>query len=238
MNNVQIDAHGNYNSRSVQTDECQAAADKWTTPAEAPPPPPPPNPDPGPGGCIDNCDGGIENAAGAGSDPLLINLSGPYKLSGLDDPVVFDINAIGQARTTGWTARSSDAAFLALDRNGNGRIDDSSELLGNATPLVGGGRAHNGFEALAQYDLNGDGVIDSSDAIWNNLLLWVDANHNGVTDAGELRSIRASSITAIETRHHWTGRHDQFGNRFGFEGQLHEGNRTKSFYDIFFITAN
>ncbi|MEA2337413.1 MAG: hypothetical protein QOE82_1420, partial [Thermoanaerobaculia bacterium] len=71
----------------------------------APPPQPPPNPDPGPGGCIDNCDGGVQNTTGAGSEPLLINLSGPYKLSGLNDPVTFDINATGHAQTIGWTAR-------------------------------------------------------------------------------------------------------------------------------------
>jgi hypothetical protein len=107
-----------------------------------PPPPPPPDPDPSPGGgCIDNCDGGTQNATGAGSEPLLINFSGPYKLSDLDDPVVFDINATGQAKTIGWTARGSDEAFLAFDRNGNGQIDDGSELFGNATPLTQGGRA-------------------------------------------------------------------------------------------------
>ncbi|MEA2336444.1 MAG: hypothetical protein QOE82_451, partial [Thermoanaerobaculia bacterium] len=80
--------------------------------------------------------------------------------------------------------------------------------------------------------------VDASDPVWNSLLLWVDANHNGVSDASELRSIRDSSITSIETGYHWTGRRDQSGNRFGFEGQLHEGHRTKSFYDIFFVAAN
>jgi hypothetical protein len=203
-----------------------------------PPPPPPPDPDPSPGGgCIDNCDGGTQNATGAGSEPLLINFSGPYKLSGLDDPVVFDINATAQAKTIGWTARGSDEAFLAFDRNGNGQIDDGSELFGNATLLTQGGRAQNGFEALAQYDTNGDGVINASDPIWSALLLWVDANHNGVSDPSELRRISGSTITAIETGYHWSGRRDQFGNRFGFEGQLHEGKRSKAFYDVFFVTA-
>lgn len=199
------------------------------------PPPPPPVPDPGPGGCIDNCEGGTFDETGVGSDPLVINLQGPYKLVGLDDPVSFDIDAAGRAITIGWTARDAGVAFLALDRNGNGRIDDGSELFGNATPLSQGGRASNGFESLAQYDANKDGIVDASDPVWASLLLWVDANHNGISEPSELSLLASSSITAIETQHHWTGRRDRSGNRFGYEGHLHLGNRTQTFYDVFFV---
>jgi hypothetical protein len=203
-----------------------------------PPPPPPPVPDPGPGGCVNNCDDGTFSTTGAGSEPLVINLSGPYRLSGLDDPVSFDIRANGHPLTIGWTARDVDVAFLALDRNGNGRVDDGSELFGNATPLDHGGRATNGFAALAQYDANGDGVVDAADPVWSRLLLWVDSNHNGVSEPGELRTIADSPITAVEFQYHWTGRRDQSGNRFGYEGHLHEGKRVQSFYDVFFVTAS
>jgi len=65
--------------------------------------------------------------------------------------------------------------------------------------------------------------------------LWVDANHNGISEPSELTPLAGSSITAIETQHHWTGRRDPSGNRFGFEGHLHEGHRTKTLYDIFFV---
>jgi hypothetical protein len=206
---------------------------------QGPPPPPPPPPDPGPGGGCANCgdDGGTESSSGAGSEPLVINLSGPYKLSGLDDPVSFDIRADGHPLTIGWTARGEDVAFLVLDRNGNGRIDDGSELFGNATPLNQGGRAPNGFVALAQYDANGDGLADAADPVWSQLLLWVDSNHNGVSEPGELRAIAGSPITAVEFQYHWTGRRDQSGNWFGYEGHLHEGKRVRSFYDVFFVTA-
>jgi len=152
--------------------------------------------------------------------------------------VNFDINAVGHTQQIGWTARDADVAFLALDRNRNGRIDDGTELFGNATPLRRGGRASNGFIGLAQYDLNGDGVIDSADPIWNDLLLWIDANHNGITDPGELRHITASAITGIDLDYHWTGRRDQSGNHFGFEGSLHEGKAVRPFYDVFFVTAH
>ena len=160
-----------------------------------------PAPPPGGGGTGD----GTFDTSGGGSDPLVISFNGSYDLSGLDDPVSFDINATGHAQTIGWTARYADVAFLALDRNRNGRVDDGSELFGNATLLGQGVRARNGFEALAQYDLNGDGVIDVSDPVWDRLLLWVDANHNGQSEPHELRRMTASPITAITLQHHWAG---------------------------------
>lgn len=198
------------------------------------PPIPPP---PGSGGTPTGGGDDTFNASGAGSDPIVIPLHGQYTLSGLNDPVAFDINAIGHPQTIGWTARAADVAFLALDRNGNGVIDDGTELFGNVTPLPGGGRAANGFDGLAQYDTNGDGVIDASDPVWNDLLLWVDENHDGISEPGELRHITDSTITAIELDHHWTGRRDQSGNHFGFEGHLHEGRQVRTFYDVFFVTA-
>jgi len=216
------------NSISGGPQEGTWTSDTKCAPASAAPPDPPtPTPDPT-AGSLD---------AGA-YDPIVINLSGPYKLSGADDPVSFITNALGHPVTIGWTARNTDIAFLALDRNGDGQINNGWELFGNTTPLRQGGRASNGFEALAEYDANGDGVIDAADPVWNNLLLWVDANHDGASEPGELRRVADSSITAIEIQHHWTGRRDQSGNRFGYEGHLHEGKRVQSFYDVFFVRAS
>jgi hypothetical protein len=65
--------------------------------------------------------------------------------------------------------------------------------------------------------------------------LWVDANHNGVSEPWELTHIADSSITEIEVQRHWTGRLDQSGNHFGYEGQLREGRRMQTFYDVFFV---
>jgi len=207
----------------------------YCAPPHPPPPPPPTVPDPGPGGCIANCDSGTFDTNQAGTDPVLLKLgNGPWRLSGLDAPVLFDITNTGRLDTIGWTAADSDIAFLSLDRNGNGRIDDGGELFGNSTLVADGSRARNGFEALAGFDENGDGLIDENDPIWSRLLLWTDRSHDGVSQPGELQSIAASSITSIDLDHHWTGRRDASGNAFGFEGHIKEGHRTQAFYDVFF----
>lgn len=170
------------------------------------------------------------------AEPLLINVGiGGYELSGMNEPVEFDINADGRRDRIGWTRRGSSLAFLAFDRNGDGVINDGAELFGDATPSIHGGTAANGFEALAEADANHDGMIDANDPIWRDLLLWIDANHDGVSQPGELQHVAASPVTAIELAHHWTGRVDVSGNRFGYEGHVHVGKRVRSLYDIFFV---
>jgi len=170
--------------------------------------------------------------------PIVINLqNGDYELTGANDPVLFDIAASGIPRRIGWTAAGAEEAFLWVDRNHNGKVDDGSELFGNATPLQNGQRASNGFTALADLDSNGDGVIDNNDPIWNSLLLWVDRNHDGISQPDEIQPVSASSITVIELFYYWTGRRDQYGNTFRYEGRLRQEHRSKVFYDIFFVTV-
>jgi hypothetical protein len=169
-------------------------------------------------------------------DPIIVNLTaGPWRLTSASDGVSFDIHATGKKVKLGWTARGSNLAFLALDRNGNGVIDDGSELFGNATPLRNSQPAPNGFAALAQYDANGDGVINFKDQIWKSLLLWVDANHDGVCQRNELTPIAKSKITSITLARRWTGRRDRSGNRYRYKGFLHMGKRSQSFFDVFLV---
>ncbi|WP_191601530.1 hypothetical protein [Marinomonas algicola] len=93
-------------------------------------------------------------------DPLTINLNGNMaQLS--QNKVQFDINNDGEMDSVHYA--SGDSAFLAIDKNGNGRIDDGGELFG---PQSG-----SGFADLAQYDENQDGVIDQADSIFDKLVL-------------------------------------------------------------------
>ena len=119
--------------------------------------------------------------------------------------VYFDVNADGVRDHVQWVRRGGDEGFLALDRSGNGLIDDGAELFGVGTPLVLEGRnAPNGFVGLAQYDSrqlggNDDGLITEADAIWPQLRIWVDGNADGVSTADEMRSLKSFGLTALET---------------------------------------
>jgi hypothetical protein len=167
--------------------------------------------------------------------PIVVNLgSGEYKLSGEDDPVVFDITADGVFDRITWTARGSGLAMLACDRNGNGTIDDGKELFGDRTVLSNGMSAANGFEALREYDTNGDGLIDPADARWATLLLWFDYDHDAWSDPGELRAVASSEITAFDTKYHWSGRRDRHGNVFRYQGTVHLGWIRRPIYDVYF----
>jgi hypothetical protein len=88
---------------------------------------------------------------------------------------------------------------LAIDLNGNGSIDDGGELFGEASLLPDGTRARDGFEALRAVDGNGDGVIDSRDAVFDHLRVWVDADHDGVSQPGELLTLRQAGVASIQT---------------------------------------
>lgn len=196
----------------------------------APPNDPPPQPPP-------DQNGGNTDWSGTGSPIILAIDGGSFPLSGLADPVLFDITGDGHADTMGWTARGSSLAFLALDRNGNGSIDDGRELFGDATPLANGTRATNGFEALQEFDSNRDGVIDDRDPIWSSLVLWTDTNHDATSAASELQPIAASAVRAIDLAYRAVGRRDAYGNLFRYEATIALTHGRRSCYDVFFVVA-
>ena len=122
----------------------------------------------------------------------------------------FDHNGNGLRESTGWVGQGD--GLLVRDINGNGVIDDGGELFGNNTLLKNGQKAANGFEALAEFDENGDGVIDANDAIYHELKVWVDANGDGKTDAGELKTLAELGIASIGTGYTESKHKDENGN--------------------------
>jgi hypothetical protein len=104
----------------------------------------------------------------------------------------------GQARE--WPTAATP--WLAMDRNGNGRIDDGGELFGSATALASGALARNGFEALAELDSNADGLLDARDCGWDTLLAWTDENGDGTSQPSELATVASRGLVsiALETR--------------------------------------
>ncbi|HEY0157422.1 MAG TPA: hypothetical protein VGF28_09075 [Thermoanaerobaculia bacterium] len=183
-------------------------------------------------------DPGSDPDDGPGSPIILPLGDDTYRLTSISSGVQFDIRADGNRVQMGWTQLSTENAFVALDRNGNGRVDSGAELFGNYTPLASGASAANGFVALAELDADGDGVVDAADAAWQRLLLWTDRNHDGMSTAGELQPIGASVVTALETDHRRVGRKDQWGNEFRYMAHYRvAGGARASYYDVFFRTA-
>ncbi|WP_083228450.1 Calx-beta domain-containing protein, partial [Veronia pacifica] len=129
--------------------------------------------------------------------PLVLDLDGDgVETISVDvSKINYDLDADGVSHVTGWTA--SDDGFLVWDINQDGLINDGSEMFGAGTNLADGTKARDGIQALAQHDLNADGKIDASDAIYAQLNVWVDANQDGITDPNELKTLAELDITSI-----------------------------------------
>ncbi|WP_143694899.1 LysM peptidoglycan-binding domain-containing protein, partial [Variovorax sp. JS1663] len=130
------------------------------------------------------------------ADPLVLDLDGDgVKLTSYASaPVLFDAdNDGGSLEQTGWV--SAQDGIVVHDLNNDGKINSIAETLSEyyggvaGSGGVAGTKPHaNGFAALKSLDSNADNLFDSADAAWNNLRVWVDANHDGRTDAGELKT--------------------------------------------------
>ncbi len=122
--------------------------------------------------------------------PIAIDLNGDgiHTIARQDMTGSFDLLGTGKAIQSGWLSKND--GFLAIDKNGNGQIDDISELFGGASK-------GSGFAKLATYDSNGDGVVDAKDAQFSSLLIWQDANSDGKTDAGELIGLAKAGIVSL-----------------------------------------
>ena len=160
--------------------------------------------------------------------PIVIDSAGEgFHLTSAASGVYFDLWADGLTKKFSWTDPGFHNGWLALDRNGNGVIDNGSELFGSATPqpTPADGASPNGFNALAVYDSpanggNGDGFIDANDAIYKKLLIWQDDNHNGVSEPSELKSLQELDVYRIDLQYELSNRVDQFGNAFHYRARI------------------
>jgi len=152
-----------------------------------------------------------------GASPIVIPITpGPVKLSSPE--VAFDIDGDGTVETVAWPIDTDRVAFLAIDENGNGMIDNGRELFGNATRPG----SMTGFDALGQIAFveDGDrmfGELTSQNRVFSKLLLWNDRNRNGVSEPDELRPA-SDVLYAIGLGYTQTGRKDPDGNEYRFKG--------------------
>jgi len=208
-------------------------------------PPPPPNP-----ACALPCKPGYYRdpvtCVCKPVSPIILDISGKgFELTNASDGVTFDITGTGQPLRIGWTASGANNAFLALPGS-DGLVHSGKQLFGNFTAQPVSDNP-NGFIALAVYDDpknggNGDGVIDSNDAIFSSLRLWIDANHDGISQPDELHTLASLGVDAISLDYHASLRKDEFGNLFRYRSRVNPDDPDMSHvgriaYDVFLVVA-
>ena len=156
--------------------------------------------------------------------------------------VNFDFFGTGNRIRVSWTDKDSGNAWLVLDRNNNGLIDNAREMFGNLTPQPPSPNP-NGFLALAVFDRpenggNSDGLIDPRDTIYARLRLWIDENHNGVSEPDELFTLPQKDVQSISLHYQRSDYVDEFGNRFRYKSTFHgtaQSSIDRVLYDVFLV---
>lgn len=171
-----------------------------------------------------NCDAEIPPCCC--TSPILIDVSGDgFRLTSWADGVEFAPGPGFHPSARAWTAAGSDDAWLVLDRDGDGVISDGSEMFGNATlqlqPEPPAGTLRNGFLALAPYDDDTNGAIDEHDAVFADLRLWQDVDHDGVSQPWELRTLPELGVAGISLAYTEARETDQHGNSFRYKAAVY-----------------
>jgi hypothetical protein len=183
------------------------------------------------------------------ASPVLVDIEGDgFSLTDAAAGVRFDLDGDGTIEgRLAWTEAGTDDAWLALDRDGDGLVTSGRELFGNFTaqPPPPPGESRNGFLALAEFDQparggNADGVIDERDASFAHLRLWQDANHDGVSQPGELHTLPALDVVRLRLSYKESRRADGHGNHFRYRAKLDDarGARVNRWaWDVFLVAG-
>ncbi|MBS4099479.1 MAG: hypothetical protein KGZ83_21965 [Sulfuricella sp.] len=122
-------------------------------------------------------------------DPLVINFGGPAAQLG-DTKFAFDLDSDGKNDQVSFVGPTS--GFIALDKNGDGKVNDGKELFG--------AQSGDGFKELAAYDEDGNGWIDDNDSVFAKLQVWSkDAQGNDVLGGLKEYGVGALFLGSVAT---------------------------------------
>ncbi|MBO4998770.1 MAG: DUF2974 domain-containing protein [Lachnospira sp.] len=161
----------------------------------------------------------------ASTDPIIIDLNqdGIYTQS-IHEGAHFDFAGDGYREGTGWIAPQD--GMLVHDVNGDGIINDGTELFGDRTVLGDGSIAERGFVALKDIDSNKDGKLNREDDVFSELNVWVDHNGNGASEEGELYTLDEIGISEIHLNETYANYTDANGNRIMAVGSVQRADGT------------
>lgn len=144
--------------------------------------------------------------------PLVLNFSNEAvaMVSYDEHPETFAVSSPNSCITTDWPTAATP--WLAIDLDQNGEIDSGAELFGSGSVLETGRRARHGFQALAEYDSNQDGVINAKDARFNDIVAWSDHDADRRSSSSELQSLSEVGLHSIELDYRKEIECDERGN--------------------------
>ena len=149
--------------------------------------------------------------------PLILDLNNDgIRTTGMADPVRYWFDLQGRSELTAWTNAATEEAFLWMDLN-HDHVAQPVELFGSRMIAPSGAYHRHGFEALAKYDSaefggDGDGRITSKDRVWSRLKLWVDRNHDAISQPAEISIPASHAIVGLNVQPFDGDVYDENGN--------------------------
>lgn len=190
-------------------------------------------------GCCWNSGGNIPCCTGS---PILIDTIGEgIRLTPPESGVLFRAGPGAVKSMFSWTSGQSQNGWLVIDRNNNNQVDDLSEMFGAVSPQPDSAEP-NGYRALEVFDQpsaggNGDGAIDASDAAFSRLRVWIDENHDGISQPEELRALPSVGVLRIGLAYWRSKYQDAQGNQFRFGAIIIDRSGSHATFDVFLRSA-